>query len=290
MYFCGMLRTGLLTLFLLLCLSGLAQPVLLPADSTAYAGPVAPQLPGFDSARNFIVAQSSLNLHEPGIFLIQKEKLVQEKDWLFYYLLTVFLFFGILRISYNRYLNDLFRFFFRTSLRIDQIQEQLVQAGLPSLLYNLFFAVALGLYCYLLAAYFHASLKLDEWMVPLLAALLLALLYLGKYIFLYFSGWLFNARGATHAYAFIVFLMNKVAGIAVLPFLPLLAFGNETLQAVAVTLSLSILMLLFLYRFMRAYQPVQQLMQLSRFHFFMYLLAVEVAPLLLIYKLLARVF
>lgn len=285
-----MLRYGLFIAFLLLLLGTEAQPLVQGLDTTVVPQLVATSAPGYDSARSYILHQSSLNLFDAGVFLIQKEKLVVQQDWLFYYLLTVFLFFGILRISYSRYLNDLFRFFFRTSLRIDQIREQLVQAGLASLLYNLFFAFSMGLYVYLVANYFHASLKLQEWLVPLFAALLLALLYLGKYTFLNLSGWLFNARAATNAYAFIVFLMNKMAGIAILPFLPLLAFGDATLQAIAITLSLTVLLLLFLYRFMRAYQPVQQLMQLSRFHFFMYLLAVEVAPLLLIYKLLARIF
>lgn len=289
-YFCAMLRLGFLSLFLLLLFSGAAQPLMTPADTVASYQPVLLQVPGYDAARSYVLSQSSLNLHDTGVFLIQKDKLVVERDWLFYYLLAIFLFFGILRSTYSRYLNDLFRFFFRTSLRIEQIREQLVQAGLASLFYNLFFCFALGLYCYLAASYFHASLKLQEWLVPLLTTLLLALLYFGKYIFLVLSGWLFNASSATHAYTFIVFLMNKVAAIAILPFLPLLAFGNATVQAVAITLSLAVLLLLFLYRFLRAYQPVRQVMQLSRFHFFMYLLGVEVAPLLLIYKLLDRLF
>lgn len=289
-YFCAMLRLGFLSLFLLLLFSGAAQPLIGTANNVDSSRPVLLQVPGYEAARNHVLSQSRLNLYDNGVFLIQKDKLVVERDWLFYYLLAIFLFFGILRSTYSRYLNDIFRFFFRTSLRIEQIREQLVQAGLASLLYNLFFSLALGMYGYLAASYFHASLQLQEWLVPLIATILLALLYFVKYIFLVLCGWLFNARSATNAYTFIVFLMNKVAGIAILPFLPLLAFGNTTVQAIAITLSLAMLILLFLYRFLRAYQPVHQVMQLSRFHFFMYLLGVEVAPLLLIYKLLARIF
>ena len=260
------------------------------ADTIAASMRNAPVTPPYDSCRQLVLQQVRLNISAPGEFFLQKEKISIHKDWLFYYILGLLLFFGVLRVSYPRYLNDLFRFFFRTSLRVNQIREQLAQSGLQSLLFNIFFALAFGVYVYLVAIHFKASVKTEEWLLPFVATVSLLLLYAGKYFFLKASGWLLNIHAATEAYTFIVFLINKVAGIVILPFLIVLAFSPLAISNIVVTISVALVLVLFLYRFLRAYQPVQAEIKVSRFHFLMYLLAVEVAPLLLIYKLLSRFF
>lgn len=242
-------------------------------------------LPSFDSCRNYILRNRvKLNLFANPEFFIEKEKQVNEREWLFYYILGLILLFGLLRLTYLRYFKDLFRVFFRTSLRVNQIREQLVQSGLQSLLFNILFAVSAGTYVYLLASRFQVSVRLPEVLIPVLASVLIALLYLGKYIFLRFSGWLFSMQKATEAYSFIVFLINKVIGVILLPFIIIIAFAKAQLAAVAITASLSIIIGLFLYRFLRAYNPIQADLKVGRFHFFIFFLAFEIAPLLVIYR------
>jgi hypothetical protein len=243
----------------------------------------------FDSSRNFIITKMlKLNTQAKPAMVVQQPKKIVSKDWLFYYILGLLLMFAALRLTYARYFKDLFRFFFRTSLRVDQIREQLVQSGLQSLLYNIFFAFSFGVYVYLLSMYFKSSLQVSAWLIPIGATACLLLLYLGKYLFLKFSGWLLGMKTATETYTFIVFLINKVAGIAILPFLIVIAFSRTDIAAIAVTLSLVMVAGLFLYRFLRAYQPVRSEIKLSRLHFFIFFLAVEIAPLLIIYKVLVR--
>jgi Domain of unknown function (DUF4271) len=239
----------------------------------------------FDSCYKAILAKSRLNLFAKPQFQIEKEKQAEKKDWLFYYILGIALLFGLLRISYLRYFSDMFRVFFRTSLRVNQIREQLVQSGLQSLLFNLFFAVAAGTYVYLLISYFHVSVQLPDLFIPLVTTAAIALLYLGKYVFLQLSGWLFGMKNAAETYSFIVFLINKIVGIILLPFLFVIAFAETELAGVAITISLVVIVGLFLYRFLRAYGPVQAEIKVGRFHFFIFFLAFEIAPLLVIYKL-----
>lgn len=245
----------------------------------------------FDSSRNYIIKKMlRFNTQSKGEFVIQQPKQLVSKDWLFYYILGLLLLFGALRLTYTRYFNDLFRFLFRTSLRVNQIREQLAQSGLQSLLFNIFFAFSFGMYVYLLSGYFTSSLQVSAWLIPVGATLCLLLLYLGKYVFLRLSGWVFGITTATETYTFIVFLINKVAGIVILPFVIVIAFSPATIVSVAVSLSLVMVAGLFLYRFLRAYQPIQSEIKLSRLHFFIFFLAVEIAPLLLIYKVLVRFF
>lgn len=239
----------------------------------------------FDSCYKAVLAKSRLNLFAKPQFQIEKEKQVESRDWLFYYILGIALLFGLLRITYLRYFSDMFRVFFRTSLRVNQIREQLVQSGLQSLLFNLFFTVAAGTYVYLLISYFDVSVKLPDLFIPLVTTATIGLMYLGKYVFLQVSGWLFGMKNAAETYSFIVFLINKIVGIVLLPFLFVIAFAEKELAGIAITISLVVIVGLFLYRFLRAYRPVQAEIKVGRFHFFIFFLAFEIAPLLVIYKL-----
>ena len=91
---------------------------------------------------------------------------------------------------------------------------------------------------------------------------------------------------ATDAYIFVVFMVNKVAGIFLLPVLLLLAFPYPDSSGVVVPVSLFALLLLLGYRFLISYRQVRSEIKVNPFHFFIYLCAFEIAPLLLIYKVL----
>jgi hypothetical protein len=80
--------------------------------------------------------------------------------------------------------------------------------------------------------------------------------------------------------------VNKMVGIFLIPVLVLMAFPFKPLLAAIVTLSHIMLALALGYRFLISYKPIRHEIKVSRFHFFVYLCAFELAPLLLIYKVL----
>jgi hypothetical protein len=111
-------------------------------------------------------------------------------------------------------------------------------------------------------------------------------MYSVKYFSLKITGWVFNMKEATDSYVFIVFVINKIIGIYLLPFLVLLAFAEDGLKTIAFTISWLGVVGLLAYRFILTYITVRNQIKVNPFHFFVYLLAFEVVPLLLIYKLL----
>jgi hypothetical protein len=116
----------------------------------------------------------------------------------------------------------------------------------------------------------------------------LFIVYLGKYIFLAFSGWVFNVPEATSGYTFIVFLVNKVLGIVLIPFIILITFSPLEIKQVAITISAGVILALFLYRYLITFGVIRSNLKVSALHFFLYLCAVELLPLVLIYKLLVN--
>jgi len=211
-------------------------------------------------------------------------KIEKKEDWLFYYLLSLLMIFALILASQRKYFSDLFRVFFRTSLRVNQIREQLVQSGLPSLLFNLFFFISGGSFLFLLLRYANHPAVAHPYQLLAGSILFTAALYACKFIILHFSGWIFGMPKITETYVFIVFMINKVVGVLLIPFLMVIAFSPRSIADVMVTVALCFVAALFLYRFLRAFGTVNREINLSRFHFLLYLLGFEVAPLLVIYR------
>lgn len=215
-----------------------------------------------------------------------QEKKVDDKDDLFYFLCGLVLFFTIVKLAFGKYLSNLFTLFFRVTMRQQQLRDQLLQTPIASFFLNLVFILSAGVYLAFLAIHFRLTPGWDFWTTALWCTASVAGIYIGKMILLKLVGWIFNISNATDTYVFIVFLVNKMIGIFLLPFLFLLAFPDPLIYPIALTLSIIMVLLLFGYRFIISYRPLRSEIKLGKFQFFIYLCAFEVAPLLLIYKVL----
>jgi hypothetical protein len=209
----------------------------------------------------------------------------QDQEPIFFYILvTLLLVLAVMKTVYSRYFATLFRVFFNTSLRQNQLTDQLEQAKLPSLIFNIFFVITAGIYIYALLHYFVLDeAKPDLYLVALCAAAVGAC-YFVKYLSLQFSGWVTGYKAEANIYTFIIFLLNKVIGILLLPIVILIIFSSHTIASYAVFFSLIMLGLILLLRFFRSYALLQNRLKVSRFHFLLYILGFEILPLMVIFK------
>ena len=206
------------------------------------------------------------------------------QELLFYSLIIMLVFYGILKLLFPKYFTDLIRVYFRTTLKQTQVREQLLQTPLPSLLLNGFFIVSGGMYAAFLLEHFNVAPKFNFWQLWLYSGILLSIIYMMKYAGVWLAGWLFNRNDAASAYTFIVFMNNKITGIVVLPFLILLAFGTQLIYPVAMIASITIVACLFLYRFYLSVGVIRSQARIGFLHFLLYLSAFEVLPLLILFK------
>ena len=208
------------------------------------------------------------------------------KEGFFYTTIALLIFFALIRNVFNKYLQDLYRLFFRTTMRKRQIKEQMLEVPLPSLLLNILFILSGALYLNLILRHYHLGEQYNFWLLLIYSIIGIAIIYIVKFITLKLFGWLLKLNVATDGYIFIVFATNKIIGIVLLPFIVLLSFTAGLVSEIAFSLSLMIVGLLFIYRFYLSYVSIHKLVKLEFFHFLLYLLAFEIAPLLLINKLL----
>ncbi len=217
------------------------------------------------------------------------ERRLRDTDWMFYLLCGLLFVLAFLRIAFNKYFKDMFRVFFNTSIRQRQIRDQLQQAPLPSLLFNIFFVLSGGTFIFFLLQFYHTKIEFNRWIVMGLCIVGLSVLYAGKLLVLKLLGWMFGWEKAVETYLFIVFLVNKIVGIFLLPVTVLLAFSPLGAQKIIVTISFVGLLILFVYRFIRAYASIRNELKISQLYFFLYVCAFEVVPVLLIYRLLMQI-
>ena len=208
------------------------------------------------------------------------------KDSLFYLLVAILFYFALVRVFFEKYFNNLMTLFFRVSLRQQQIREQVLQTPLPSLLLNILFVISGGLFATYLLHYSSFGEGVRFWVLYLYCMAAIATIYLVKFVVLKFIGWVFSISRATDIYIFVVFLVNKMLGIFLLPFLILITFSGDQLREILITISLAMIFVLWAYRALAGYRPVRNEIKLTPFYFFLYLCAFEIAPLLLIYKVL----
>lgn len=210
----------------------------------------------------------------------------ESKEILFYGLVGLLLVLAILRLSFPKYFNDLFRLFFRTTLKQRHLSEQMSQTPLPSFILNIYFFIAAGLYLSFWIDHLQKNPFSNFWWLLLYVTGGVTAAYLIKYISLKLTGWLFRSREAVESYTFTVFTINKMMGLFLLPLLVLLAFSKNGPFATALTISWCGLAGLLLYRMVLSYQVVRKQVSLSGFHFILYVAGFEISPLLILYKVL----
>ncbi|MFM6924633.1 MAG: DUF4271 domain-containing protein [Ferruginibacter sp.] len=252
---------------------------------------IADTVKAIDSVKAMAVAKPGfklknklLNADGVPVSLAVQLKKIRSSDAFFYLVAAMLLLLAFLRYFYSRYFSNLFRVFFNTSLRQNQITDQLLQAKLPSFLFNIFFVVSGGIYVYTLLAYYKLYDANNKWMAIFLSVALLGLVYLIKYCTLKFTGWITGLEVEVNIYVFVVFLINKIVGIFLVPFTVILAFSEIEIVRIAALVSLMCIGIFLLLRFFRSYGLIQNQLKISKFHFFLYIAGLEIMPLLLIYK------
>lgn len=243
-----------------------------PADTNRYSKLLDnPLLPMRNSPRDGYIAFR----YKPG------------KDHLFYLLTGILLLLAIIRIGFPTYFNRLFQYFFQTSTRQRQTRDRLLQEQIAAVGLNLLFFVVMGTFVTLLAlnrGWYVGSF----WVLWLSSTGFLLFIYAGKFLFLRLAGWIFNNREAMRSYIFIVYLVNKTVGVLLLPLVILVAFSSPTVVDATFTIAMVLVIAAFVYRFAISLSIIRNKMALNAFHFFLYFIALEVIPLLVILKLLFR--
>lgn len=214
----------------------------------------------------------------------QSVRLIQNRDAFFYAIALLFFFLGILRIAFGKYFTNMIRVFFNTSLRQSQLKDQLLQDRLPSVFFNLLFVIVGGIYLYLLLLA-NGKIVYNDYKYLYYGMFSLTIVYVSKFVVLQLIGWLSGYNRDTENYIFIVFLINKILAIVLMPFIVVIAFADKSVSEIAILISLLLIGFMFILRYLRGFSIIQQTLKISKFHFLLYIITVELLPIFLIYQI-----
>ena len=219
---------------------------------------------------------------------IIKEKKRQSDEFIFYSIVVLFFLFGLLKISYSRYLSTMMRVFFNTSLRQSQLTDQLLQSKLPSLFFNIFYFIVSGFYIYIVLNYYGYLIAAFDYPYYFMIVGIVTLIYFAKYMVVKFTGWISNYNSEAELYIFIVFLVNKIIAVFLLPVIFIIAFAEPVITRPVLLLSYFVIGSLFIIRYIKSYGLLQNKLNIKRLHFVLYIIALEVIPLFLLFKIAER--
>jgi hypothetical protein len=224
----------------------------------------------------------------PVLYIPEQMRVVQRIEWKFYMLCGIVFFLALLRQLFPKYFTDLFTVFFNTTVRQKQLREQLGQSLLPSLLMSLFYCVTGGTFLYLTEPYLGLDGRFPVTGSILLWFSFLAALYVAKYLLMEFLGWVFQAGEACRHYLFVVFTVNRIAGLYLLPFVVLMAYTGGGAQKIILKLALAGLGILIMARLVRGFQAIQPILRIPLLHYLLFVAAFEIMPVLVVCKLLVQ--
>ena len=211
-------------------------------------------------------------------------------DWLFLVLIIVLGVLTYLRVFYRKNFFQIIAACFNNNLTNQIVRDENLLMQRASVMLNVTFSIIAASYIYLVSI--HYDWSLDGMGTGFIRFVFLALLvsaaFTLKFLILRFCAYLFNLGREMSTYIFNIFIINNLLGIALVPFVALILFGNSIDSAVLIIAAVSIIAIAWLYRIGRGILIAARYPDFSPIYLFLYLCALEIAPLLVLVKLVSK--
>jgi len=237
---------------------------------------------------SFFISSVSSAEGEPGLsgtgLQIADKIQIHEPVWYFIYLFILLAIYAWINVYYGNVLVQTFRasINFKLANKMFNSSSQ-VQSQLDTTLY-LFYFLSLAFMLY------YVEIRINRFPYDFRGGLLflfnlgfLALLFFGRIVIHNIAGFLFNRVKIIREYLYNMFIFNKLTGLVAPPLIFLMVYTRGALQDIVFWTSIIVLSGIFLLRVIRgiiySYQK-----DVLNFYMFLYLCALEIVPVVLLYR------
>ena len=192
----------------------------------------------------------------------------------------------LLFLLFRNFIGRTWRSFLNDNMLTQIHREQGAVARLPYLLLNVLTFMGLGLFTTIALQYSGKQLITNSpWLTWLYLSLSFAGIFIGKHLLLKIVGNIFPVEKEIKLYAFLITIFTAILGIMSLPLNTILAYlsGNGTNWVLYICLG--IVGVLYLFRTLRAIVIGSKYLASNLFHFLLYICAVEIAPVVILLKI-----
>lgn len=220
---------------------------------------------------------------ENGMELMQKTLSIPPA-WLFFFLFVLLGFFAWIRMYYGNILTQTVQACTNFQATSKMFKDHsLLQIQLDNILYVLYF-LSIAFLLYVMEEKFHLKpYGLDGGLRYLFNLALLVGIFLGRITLVNLTGFLFNRIKIYKEYLYNSFIFNKLLGMVILPLLLFVVYTTGIPQKVFFWLTLATVALVLIMRLIRGV-VFSFKKDVSIFYIFLYLCALEISPLVLLYR------
>jgi len=220
---------------------------------------------------------------EESMEMVQKAQTMLP-TWFFIYLFLLLGFFAWIRLYYGNILTQTVQAStnFQVATRMFK-DNSLLQIQLDNILYAFYFP-NIAFLLYLVEGRFQIyPYGLQGGALFFFNLAFLVGIFFGRIVFVILTGFLFNRLKIFKEYLYNTFIFNKLMGLAILPLLLFVVYTSGVLQEVFFWLAMAIVTLVVFMRLIRGL-VFSFKKDVSIFYMFLYLCALEIIPLALLYR------
>lgn len=218
--------------------------------------------------------------------LTQIPRRYQREDWKFYLALLLLILLTIIRFGYAKEFDELFSAFRNWGPSQQMFRELGTGVSFGTVLLNIFSVMVLSLFVYLLLAQYNLLSVDPPWMMMIMTLALVAVFLLARYTLLKTAALLFPFGKEITLYNFYEIQINRVLGIALFPLVLLISFSAEPVSDYAFFAAVILLTASLAIRYLKGFNIGINYFGRHLFHFLLYICALEIAPVLIIIRLL----
>lgn len=207
-------------------------------------------------------------------------------DWLTGTLFLIIIFFAWLKVVNGKIIRQLFVAVTSNSVTNQVVRDENILVQRASVLLSLVFYFTGALFLYQISVFYNWDYKIISSGFPrfVIFVLFIASAYSFKMVFLKLMSIVVKMDRPISSYIFNIFLINNVVGIVFIPLVILVAFFPHCTEYF-IWAGIGLMLAGFLYRIFRGIIIWTGVSRSSLYYLILYLCALEIAPLLIIFKL-----
>ena len=240
-----------------------------------------------------IIRNTNVNI-SPTKDPVQKKKTVLKKEntnsgtrtnnLLFWLMTSVLIGLAFYVTIFRNYLTKIYRSFFNHNILRLSHREQRSAVDFPYLfLYTLYF-MNISIFVFLaLTKLYPQYISASPSVLFQIGGIVVAIYFL-KHFVLNFLDYVFQIKPEMGLYNFTILVFNSILGIFLVPLNFAIPFASPGLDKSLIYIGLLVILAVFLFRSLRSLLLAMKLFSFHKFHFFIYLCAVEISPAIILMK------
>lgn len=209
----------------------------------------------------------------------------EKKSFLFIIIVSMLVLTAVIITMMREFMYKAAKAFMNDNMLTQLHREQGFLPQLPYILLYLLFFINAGIFTWLVADYYDLLLFSGTWLNLYATTGIILAIFLFKHILLRFLGSLFPISKELSVYSFTIMIFNIIIGLALVIFNLGLAFLSEGFFLPLFWAAGGLIIAAFLFRQLRGLFIGGKYVALHKFHFLLYLCAVEIAPVMVYLKL-----